>query len=315
LLRQVIRSGLEPFLESTRTLVALLDRNGGLVAANPSFRAVWDDRPGASAIRELITPSLQDYAEHLFQTAHRERSIARGSIEFGSEREAVRCECLIVALENGASLLFAEPVGEEVHLQAVKERLEAELLAARSALADKVVELQAVKAQADEVIHTDALTFLPNRRLVLTKLQEEVMRAKRYATALTISMLDLDDFKKVNDELGHAAGDKVLVTIGKELRDQMRQSDEIGRYGGDEFLVILPNSSSVAASEQAARLCQLVRHAGITIDETPVPLTLSVGIAQFKPHADDWQTLLERADRALYEAKHAGGDQWVILES
>lgn len=315
LTRQVVRHGLEPYLESTRTLIALLGGDGGFLAANPAFQAVHEGRPGVTSIRELVVPSLQEHAENLFQTAHRDRTTVRGLLEFGSESDALRCQCLIVPLERGRALLFAEPVGEEIHLQAVKERLEADMLAVRSELAAKKAELQAVMAQADELAHTDALTFLPNRRLILGDLQRQVKHAQRYGTPLTISMLDLDNFKAVNDDSGHGAGDEVLGRMAKELREHIRRPDEIGRYGGDEFLVILPNSSAVAASEQAARLCEHVRRVSISLRGKRIPMTLSVGIAQFKPRGDDWHTLLERADRALYEAKRAGGDQWVILES
>ena len=115
---------------------------------------------------------------------------------------------------------------------------------------------------------------------------------------------------------GHAAGDKVLVTLARGLRDRIRQPDEIGRYGGDEFLVVLPNSTAVAASQQASRLCQYVRSTPLSLADGPATgLTLSVGITQLKHGDDDWHTLLERADRALYEAKHQGGDRWLILES
>lgn len=315
LVRQIVRRGLEPFLASTHTLVALLDPDGEIVTFNPAFAALIETRSGATKLRELIVPSLEDYAESLLRTAHRDQAMVRGLLEFGSESEAARCDCLVIPLARGDSLLFAEPVGAEVDLEAVKQDLEAELATVKSALAAKNIELQAVIAQADELAHTDALTFLPNRRLIISDLQREVKYAERYGTPLTVSMLDLDNFKAVNDLWGHAAGDKVLEALTRALRDHIRQPDEIGRYGGDELLVILPNSTAAAASEQAARLCGLVRTTPIPFGDEPVRVTLSVGIAHLKIPGDDWHTLLERADRALYEAKRAGGDRWVILES
>jgi diguanylate cyclase (GGDEF)-like protein len=315
LVRQIIRHGLEPYLESTRTLVALLNGAGEFVAANPAFRALSNERAGASRIRELVVPSLQEYAETLIQAAHRDRLIARGLLEFGSEKEALRCECLVIPLARGGSLLFAEPVTGAVDLASVQHQLEVELRAVKAALAAKSVELQAVMAQADEMAHTDALTFLPNRRAILAELQRQVEYSGRYGGPLTISMLDLDNFKSVNDRWGHAEGDHVLESVTRELREHIRQPDVIGRYGGDELLVILPSSTAVAGSEQAARLCQRIRSLPLPVGQETIHLTLSVGIAQLRSQGDNWQSLLERADRALYEAKRAGGDQWVILES
>lgn len=315
LVTQIVRHGLEPFLDSTRTLVVLLDGRGNIMASNAAFRALGPNGPHSASLFDLVVPALRDYAQSLLQAAHRDQSQSMGPLEIGTDKGSRRFECLIIPLEHGAGLLFAEPATADVDLLAVNGELETELRAARAALDAKTVELQAVMAQADEMAHTDALTFLPNRRLIVADLQRQVTYAERYGTPLTISMLDLDRFKSVNDDFGHAAGDKVLVALAKALRDNIRQPDEIGRYGGDELLVILPNSPAAAASEQAGRLCQRVRSTSIPFAERVIRLTLSVGIAQFQANRDDWRTLLARADRALYEAKRAGGDQWAILEA
>jgi diguanylate cyclase len=181
-------------------------------------------------------------------------------------------------------------------------------------LARKETELQAVIAQADEVSHTDALTFLPNRRQVMIDLQSAVEFSERYGTPLTISMLDVDFFKKVNDTYGHAAGDEVLRCLAKSFRNAIRHPDTIGRFGGEEFLIVLPHSTIKAAREQAARLCENIRSAPIVVGGKEVSVTVSIGIAQYKLHKEDWQALLNRADAALYKAKNNGRDQWMISE-
>ncbi len=168
--------------------------------------------------------------------------------------------------------------------------------------------------QADEVSHTDTLTFLPNRKFIVADLQRQVTFSERYDTPLSISMIDLDFFKKVNDVHGHISGDEVLRFVASELRDHIRQPDEIGRYGGEEFLVILPNSSLKAACEQATRLCQQVRSTPIISGGKVIRMTISIGIAQFRIHNENWEKLLDRADQALLQAKQNGRDQWAVLE-
>jgi diguanylate cyclase (GGDEF)-like protein len=156
------------------------------------------------------------------------------------------------------------------------------------------------------------LTFLPNRREILRQLQYEVLRAQRYDNLLSVSILDLDHFKMINDTYGHVTGDRVLREISLLLRDSIRQPDVVGRYGGEEFLILLPNTDLEATSKQAARLCKQARELKIQLDNRSIQVTLSIGVAQFKSGIDTWQTLLTRADTAMYDAKRRGRNQWAI---
>jgi len=311
----VVRYGLESFLQSTRTLVALVDLQGRPLAANPAFELLSAEQGPAESIQGLVAPGHRSSARLLLDSAARDHKPARAKLEFGSEKKSLQYDCLFVPAEPGAALLFAEPIHVAANLLSANEELANELSDTRSALAEKTAELHAVMAQADVLAGTDSLTFLRNRRSIITDLQQQVAYAERYGTPLAVSMMDLDGFKSVNDSSGHPAGDKILGIVARALRDRIRQPDEIGRYGGDEFLVILPNSTALAASEQAARLCEHVRSNPIPFGGTIIQLGLSAGIAQFAHGADTWQSLLERADRALYEAKRLGGNQWLILES
>jgi len=127
-------------------------------------------------------------------------------------------------------------------------------------------------------------------------------------------MLDIDHFKKINDTYGHTVGDDVLRSLAGELRDHIRYPDTIGRYGGEEFLIVLPHSTLKAATQQAERLCKHVRSLLIKSAEQEIVVRVSIGIAQYKIHEEDWQAFLGRADAALYEAKNNGRDQWVVAE-
>jgi diguanylate cyclase (GGDEF)-like protein len=219
---------------------------------------------------------------------------------------------MLIPLDASGFLFFCEPVSAAADGSKIQE-LEAELDRLKTTLENRKIELQAVLAQADEVSHTDALTFLPNRRLILADLQRQVTFSERYDTPLSVSMVDIDHFKVVNDTYGHTSGDEVLRFVASELRDHIRQPDEIGRYGGEEFLVILPNSGLKAACEQATRLCQQVRSTPVISGGRVVRMTISIGIAQFRIHKETWQELLDRSDQALFQAKKNGRDQWAVI--
>jgi diguanylate cyclase (GGDEF)-like protein len=193
------------------------------------------------------------------------------------------------------------------------EQAKKELEAMKRIIQIKEIELNAVLAQAEEVSHVDSLTCLPNRRQVIKQLQNEVIRAERYQTSLSISMIDIDHFKRINDSYGHTIGDQVLFQLANILQESVRDPDTVGRYGGEEFLVVLPNTRLKAAAEQAARLCKRVRAADIDIGEI-IQLTISIGVAEYRHGQENWQKFLSRADMALYEAKNAGRDQWAISE-
>jgi diguanylate cyclase (GGDEF)-like protein len=201
------------------------------------------------------------------------------------------------------------------HLVEDFKSLEEEVRRIRRTLEIKEIELKAVLAQSHEISNTDVLTFLPNRRKIIVDLQEEVIRAARYNTPLSISMVDIDHFKQVNDTYGHAAGDEALRTIAARLREQIRHPDTIGRYGGEEFLIVLPNSELNAAKEQAARLCNHIHNLQVeATKQKTILMTVSIGVAQFKNGQEDWEQFLHRADTAMYAAKNGGRNRWMATE-
>ena len=194
------------------------------------------------------------------------------------------------------------------------QKLEADHEKIKRVLEIRDIELKAVLTQAHEIANTDVLTFLPNRRKIINDLQEEVIRSNRYGTPLSISILDIDHFKKVNDTYGHTTGDETLRSVAARFREQIRHPDSIGRYGGEEFLIVLPNSEVKSASDQAERLCQRIRKMKIEANDNVLSVTISIGIAQFRVGQENWEGFLHRADEALYRAKDDGRDRWVIAE-
>ena len=303
------RYGIESFLESTSLLVALLEKNGELISWNPAFDSTKKTLPDKTYLKDFLASSSLDVFEEIFTKAKRERTRSQGNLEFVHESRNGSLACLFVPLPDERFLFIAEP-GTSNTLDAVA----AELQSTKERLQRKETELKAVIAQANEVSHTDALTFLPNRRQIIGDLQREVMFSDQYGTPLAISLLDIDHFKSINDTHGHVIGDEVLRELADELRQHIRHPDTIGRYGGEEFLLILPHSTVIAATEQANRLCNYVRSLVIRTGGRDISLTVSMGVAQFKIHREDWQTFLNRADKALYQAKNNGRDHWVVAE-
>ncbi len=302
--------GVEPFLEATNLLVAVLDRESRLLSSNPAFETLKSADPDKTCLRDFLSSASRGHFVQLFSSALGQRIRTKGELEFAGEVPNSKFVCLFIPLPGERTLFIGEPVS----LAPALEEVIAELQSTKRILVIKETELKAVLAQADEVSHTDALTFLPNRRQIIGDLQREVIFSDRYGIPLTISMLDVDFFKKVNDSYGHPVGDEVLRSLAGELRDHIRYPDTIGRYGGDEFLIVLPHSMLNAAVQQAERLCKHIRSLLVKAGEQEIKVTVSVGVAQYKVHREDWQTLLKRADMALYYAKNNGRDQWAASE-
>ncbi len=166
---------------------------------------------------------------------------------------------------------------------------------------------------------TDVLTGWHNRRYLIVRLSEELARARRDGARLVCLMLDIDHFKRVNDNWGHPAGDAVLREIAQRVESQVRASDVAARYGGEEFVILLPNTDVASAMLLAERIRKAVAETPIELPNgETVTITASIGISEVQPapEADDLKTvgdsLIARADVALYAAKSAGRDRVVV---
>lgn len=161
----------------------------------------------------------------------------------------------------------------------------------------------------------DDLTRLPNRAHFHKRLHEECKRARRYGERFAVLYLDLDHFKRVNDSMGHAAGDELLRQIARRLQASARASDIVARFSGDEFaLMQTPITEKSQTRALAQRLVEVVG-APYMIDEQQVQIGISIGIAICEPPGDEPDALLRRADRELYEAKEAGRGRYSVEDS
>jgi diguanylate cyclase (GGDEF)-like protein/PAS domain S-box-containing protein len=161
-------------------------------------------------------------------------------------------------------------------------------------------------AQVQELAITDGLTGLYNRRYFSALGKREFNRANRFNHPLSAIMLDIDDFKKVNDSYGHPVGDQVLHAVANGCIRHLRDIDIVGRYGGDEFTVLLPETESAPACEVAERLRRWIASGPIVTQPRPIRITTSFGVAEVTKEVRGLDKLLENADTALYKAKESG---------
>ena len=180
-----------------------------------------------------------------------------------------------------------------------------------SALRDKEEALAVALARCEEAEHdarTDALTGLPNRRWFMELAGRELALARRYRRPFSLVMIDIDHFKRINDEHGHPVGDQSLRLVAVRTRGKLRKRDFLGRYGGDEMLVILPDTAFDSALVVAEHLRAAVNNRPLTIDGRAIETSLSLGVAQLAA-GETFERLLERVDVALYSSKSAGRDR------
>ncbi|MDD3089797.1 MAG: GGDEF domain-containing protein [Candidatus Omnitrophica bacterium] len=177
------------------------------------------------------------------------------------------------------------------------------LLMPQIALEFRKVELY---EQVQELSIADGLTKVYLRRYLMTRLEEEVDRARRLGLTFSVAMIDVDHFKNCNDRYGHLVGDAVLKKIAERLKISVREVDMIARYGGEEFCIVLPETTKDLALAVAERIRSTVEKKEVRAFDESVKVTVSVGVATFPADADQVNALIDRADNALYRAKRMG---------
>ena len=237
--------------------------------------------------REVVTASAIVCAMAVWYTLE-----GRGPFAFGSVNLSLLLLLAFISTVVATGLILSAVVAE-------RRRVADEL---RTALQD--LQEQAI---------SDPLTGLYNRRFLREFLPREVMRAARNEASLAVIMIDLDHFKRINDNFGHGAGDRVLTEVAVLLKSCIRGSDIACRFGGEEFMLVLPEATLESAQRKCNDIRAAMRRLTLKYDGRQLGiLTASFGVALFPDHADDPESLMHVADEALYEAKGAGRDRVVI---
>ncbi len=162
---------------------------------------------------------------------------------------------------------------------------------------------------------TDGLLGIPNRRYLMTALEKEISRSRRHRHDLSIMMIDIDFFKKVNDTYGHLAGDAALKHLVRLIRENTRKEELLCRFGGEEFVLVLPETGPSSANTVAEKLRQIVQDTPLIFDGEEIAFTISIGVATWDDRLKTTENLIKKADERLYLAKTSGRNRVVGMDS
>jgi diguanylate cyclase (GGDEF)-like protein len=216
-----------------------------------------------------------------------------------------KIEDKVKALESGAQDYITKPIDPRELIARIKVHLKLKITQDR---------LNEINQTLEHLSRSDPLTGVYNRRFLLESLEAEFERAKRYSLKFSVILMDIDNFKEVNDKFGHIYGDKILQQVAQILREELRRHDILGRYGGDEFLIILPETDNTGAGMVGER-CRKAIYNGINFADENYRLTVSMGIISYpNPKIITAEDMIRLADTALYEAKARGKNKVVIAK-
>ena len=280
------RKGLEDFLEQLMTRLSLID--GAIAESSESNRAIYN-------CHHKLEENIEEQACDI-------ETQAISATDLGQLKQLVqdRVDAIRSHMEEYRSQ-------EQELIQAAEKKTKR--------LVQRLNELEAETEQLRKKVSThslqaltDTLTGIPNRYAYEERLNQEYNRWKRYHQPLSLMVVDIDNFKHINDKYGHRAGDKALRIIANQLLKMTRETDLIARYGGDEFVLLLPETTDKGAMRIAEKLLDAIESCAFHFREKKVTITISCGISEFKK-GDSPADAFERADQALYKSKHKGRNQ------
>ncbi len=255
------------------------------------------------ALKALITQMLSELGELGSQTGRFHENLGRyaGVIEKADSLES---------LAGAVREMVSESRTVQTLVQQAQGRLQYEHTRA-TGLSERVVELETELRRLSEEVSTDQLTQIANRRGLMQAFDAERARQERDGTELSIGLLDIDNFKRLNDELGHNAGDQALKSLAAMVSKTLRPTDLVARYGGEEFVVLLPNTPLEEGEQILTRLQRSLTGGLFMHEQRQVFVTFSAGVTAYRP-GERIEVALERADEALYEAKRTGKNRTCV---
>ena len=288
-------SGCLAMLHAAEQTMETVAQWGDETAIMPSFALedCWALRRGM--LHEVINPRIDLLCNHFVHDAE----------------AGYLCVPLILPIGTNGLLCLTGGMGTVIDSSA-RQRL---AVTAGQTIKQFLYSLRLREELRDQATH-DPLTGMCNRRYLEESLSREVHRGRRSNSPLCVVMLDLDNFKPFNDTFGHDAGDALLCQIGHVISGKLRNSDISCRYGGDEFVLVLPDSSQADTEQRMEQLLDLVRELPTRNGERRrIDITISAGIASAPEYGSTAAELLQAADKAMYAAKHAGGDCVVVYQA
>jgi len=281
--------------ENTYEGIMVADADGLITKVNPAFTRItgYEESEVRGRPPSLLSSGLHD--EHFYQdfwgTLHHEDAW-RG--EIWNQRKSGE---VFASLQSISVVRDAE--GKVQHYISVFT---------------DISQLKAHEMELDRVAHYDSLTELPNRRLLSDRLTQSILRSDRSGKLSAVCFLDLDGFKVINDQHGHAVGDRLLVGVAEQLKTVLRAEDTLARIGGDEFVLIL---SDVASPEECGLILERVLHTvkqPVNADGHVLSITASIGVSLYPADNADPDTLLRHADQAMYLAKQSGKNRYQMFD-
>ena len=282
--------------------------------AGSAFRKKYDLRNARKGINEAAAQTVDPREQQFSDTAQAIRSLllSIASILQRTEQAASDSSQTLGDVRNSIDQMALPDDLIEVHAQLLSEidrvissntSLKRELVHSDEILATQRQQIESLKTSA----RIDGMTQLANRVYFDEKLEEMISFCQRYQERFSLLMIDVDNFKDINDTYGHQCGDRILKGVAFKIKSDLRQSDFVARFGGDEFAVILIRSGVRSAADVAGKLCESVRESKFLLDGLQVRVSLSIGVAEII-EGETGQELLKRADEALYQVKNGGRD-------
>jgi diguanylate cyclase len=269
-------------------------------------RTLRDERSKArDALKGLIQRMLSELGELGQHTDRFQSSVGRYA-------EAIQHADSLESLAGTVREMVEESRSVQSLVAQTQQRLTLEHDRA-AALTARVDELEGELRRLSNEVHTDQLTQVANRRGLIQAFGIEQAKAEREATRVALALLDIDNFKKLNDTLGHHAGDIALKSLAERTQASLRPGDMVARYGGEEFVLMLPNTPLDEAQQVLVRLQRSLSSALFNHEGKDVFVTFSAGVTLYRP-GETLEAALDRADVALYEAKHTGKNRACIAE-